>query len=107
MKHTCFLILILLSTSCGGSSDDGCPSATCADYQTQGAAQAAFDGDPECNDGLDDDHDGIACEHLPASSGGGGTGCPTTANCGCSGKTKSQCASTCCAWVIGQGCKCK
>ncbi|WP_298547160.1 hypothetical protein [uncultured Aquimarina sp.] len=35
------------------------------------------------------------------------TTCATTANCGCSGKTKSACESdACCQWIVGTGCKC-
>jgi hypothetical protein len=42
------------------------------------------------------------------SGGGGSSGCPTTAACGCSGKTKSECeASPCCKWTVGQGCGCR
>lgn len=37
----------------------------CAEYATQADAQAAFDADPDGKRDLDDDNDGIACEHLP------------------------------------------
>jgi hypothetical protein len=37
----------------------------CAGYATQAEAQAAFDADPGAMRDLDDDADGIACEHLP------------------------------------------
>ena len=42
-------------------------------------------------------------------SSGGGTGCPTTSQCGCSGKNKSDCdaAYNCCKWVVGTGCVCR
>ncbi len=33
--------------------------------------------------------------------------CPTTANCGCSNKVKSDCEiDSCCQWIVGEGCKC-
>ena len=101
------IILLLISSLWACSSDDGslCPDASCADYTTQQQAQSAFDDDPECLGELDNDNDGIACEHLPVS--GVPSGCPTTANCGCSNKNKDQCASACCKWVTGTGCRCK
>lgn len=43
-------------------------SQRCEDYATQEDAQAAFDSNPERYRELDDDGDGIACEHLPAES---------------------------------------
>lgn len=46
-------------------------SNLCEDYATQQEAQAAFDRAPERLWELDDDGDGIACEHLPSTSGGG------------------------------------
>lgn len=33
--------------------------------------------------------------------------CPTTSQCGCSGKNQPVCASDCCKWVTGTGCVCK
>lgn len=44
-------------------------SHRCEDYATQQDAQAAFDRDPGRLWELDDDGDGIACEHLPAAAG--------------------------------------
>lgn len=33
--------------------------------------------------------------------------CPTTANCGCSNKSKAVCPTDpCCQWIVGTGCKC-
>lgn len=106
MKALVLIVLMVgaLLLRCGGNSTTPCPVVSCADYATQQAAQAAYDADPRCLDGLDNDNDGIACEHLPSS---GSSNCPTTANCGCSGKNKANCASACCKWVTGQGCKCK
>jgi hypothetical protein len=49
----------------------------CSDFSTQQEAQQYFDshgGSPSNNvDGLDADHDGVACESLPSGSGGGGS----------------------------------
>jgi hypothetical protein len=96
---------LLLSGSCEKQKQALCPDATCANYVTQQEAQDAYDADKECTGELDTDNDGIACEHLSGS--GGGTGCPATANCGCSNKNQSDCVSACCKWVVGTGCKCK
>ncbi|WP_254161230.1 hypothetical protein [Chryseosolibacter histidini] len=105
-----FFCLFLIATAfqeCGKDSDAGaCPDAKCANYSTQAAAQAAYNADPECMDALDNDNDKIACEELSAG-GSGGTNCPTTSNCGCSGKNKDQCGGACCKWVVGTGCRCK
>jgi hypothetical protein len=98
-------VLLLIVLACSSSSYNGCPDTSCDDYITQPEAQAAFDADRECLGELDNDNDGIACEHLPAV--GGGTGCPTIGNCGCSNKNKDQCASACCQWIVGTGCKCR
>lgn len=109
-----FTILLILSLhfliACG-STESGCPDATCDQYTTQTEAQAAFDRDRDCLGKLDSDKDGIACEHLPAGggsmgSGGGSSGCPTTASCGCSGKNKNACGGPCCKWTVGSGCGC-
>lgn len=104
------VILLLLLTSCG-TSESGCPDATCGQYATQAEAQAAFDRDRDCLGELDHDNDGIACEQLPAGggsvgSGGGSSGCPTTSACGCSGKKMSACGGPCCKWTVGSGCGC-
>jgi hypothetical protein len=104
------LVVLIVSVSfssmqCGSDDSAHCPTATCDEYLSQSAAQAAFDADKTCMKDLDDDHDGIACEHL--SGGGGGTTCPTTGNCGCSGKNKAECGGDCCKWIVGTGCKCK
>lgn len=32
--------------------------------------------------------------------------CSDTANCGCSGKNKSECGGPCCHWIVGSGCRC-
>jgi Excalibur calcium-binding domain len=105
IRLTLFGISIIFSLQgCNSNSEPGCPKADCANYKTQQQAQTAFDADPKCKSELDSDKDGIACEHLPSS--GGGLGCPTTGNCGCSNKTQNQCASACCKWVVGTGCRC-
>ena len=98
------LLLVVVLSGCGSADESGCPDKTCSYYSTQAEAQAAFDADPDCLGELDNDNDGVACEHL--TGGSGGTGCPTTSNCGCSGKTKSQCGGPCCQWIVGSGCRC-
>jgi hypothetical protein len=103
MKKT--LIVLLLITGCG-AKEGVCPDAVCADYLSQGEAQAAYDSDPDCYGELDHDSDLIACEDNFAG-GGGTTNCPTTSNCGCSNKNKDVCESSCCKWVVGDGCKCR
>ena len=105
-------VTIILCVSCSDTfnddrevlNDTGCVDTNCADYISQSAAQAAFNADPECRDDLDADNDGIACEE----SGNSVTTCPTTSNCGCSNKPKSQCENDpCCRWIVGEGCRCK
>ncbi len=116
---------LLLFTSCSDSDNkendiseiqttnspsivDDCQKTNCANYNSMMEAQAAFDADPECRKNLDHDGDGKACEEpgnnvtpKPTST------CPTTANCGCSGKNKTPCQSNpCCKWVTGSGCQC-
>lgn len=82
-----------------------CIDTNCEDYRSQQEAQRAFEADPECRNDLDHDSDGIACEHL--SNENTTNNCPTTANCGCSGKRKAQCQQDpCCKWIVGEGCKC-
>lgn len=97
--------IILFLSSCGKDTTSiPCSDTNCADYTSQAAAQADFDADPECRNDLDADNDGIACEEL----GNSVTICPTTSNCGCSGKNKAPCqADLCCKWVVGEGCECK
>lgn len=109
MRKTILLfstIILFAAMGCGG--DDPAPvtciETNCADYISQAAAQAAFDADPECHNDLDWDNDGIPCEE----PGNSVTTCPTTAACGCSNHTKSQCeADPCCRWTVGSGCGCR
>lgn len=64
--------------ACGGDGDSGGGHVDrdCSDFPNQPAAQAYFDqngGSPTNNfDGLDADHDGIACENLPQNKPEGG-----------------------------------
>ena len=95
-----FALSILLT---GCAAEEGCPDTNCSDYATQAEAQAAYNANPNCHGDLDHDSDGIACERN--SNGSGGTGCPNTANCGCSGKNKSDCGGSCCQWITGNGCR--
>lgn len=66
------IIFVLFFLGCGTDGDGESSSRTdkdCSDFNTQQEAQAYFNangGSPSNNiDGLDDDHDGIACESLP------------------------------------------
>ncbi|WP_299311426.1 excalibur calcium-binding domain-containing protein [uncultured Aquimarina sp.] len=115
MKYINNIILILfvflllpLTNSCSESETEfdtssDCRDTNCANYTSMVAAQAAFDADPECRNDLDRDNDGIACEE----PGNSVRTCASTSNCGCSGKTKSQCQNDpCCKWIVGTGCKC-
>ncbi|GAA5037826.1 hypothetical protein GCM10011506_35970 [Marivirga lumbricoides] len=95
-------IFILLS--CQVEDKEQCPTSKCSDYTTQQDAQAAFNANRLCYSDLDSDNDGTACEHLPSRDNN--NGCPTTANCGCSGKNKNECGGPCCQWIVGTGCKC-
>jgi hypothetical protein len=105
LLFTLIITIITLNLSgCDPAESEGCPDTNCADYVSQEAAQAAFDADPDCRGDLDADNDGKACEQFSYSSGN--TGCPTTAACGCSNKTQSQCGGTCCKWTVGSGCGC-
>lgn len=114
--------ILFLSSSCldselkGSSSKSDCEDTNCIDYSSQSAAQQDYEWNPECRGDLDADNDGIACEEnnwtdyynsLNTNSGGGTNGCPSTSNCGCSGKNKAPCeADPCCKWVVGDGCEC-
>ncbi len=86
-------------------NENACPETNCSDYISQQQAQAAFDSDPECFSDLDADNDHMACEDFKGYAPGN-LGCPTTANCGYSGKRKSDCGGTCCRWEVGSGCQC-
>ena len=101
IRYILFSVVLMFGCS---TSEHGCPQKTCNDYATQQEAQTAYDADKTCLKNLDNNSDGVACENL---SSGSGSGCNGTANCGCSNKTKNQCASTCCKWIVGTGCVCK
>lgn len=100
------LILMLTFVTCGSDDRTSCPDKMCSDYTSQADAQRAFDADPDCLGELDHDNDGLACEHILTGGGGGTSGCPTTANCGCSNKTMAECSGPCCRWIVGTGCRC-
>ncbi len=117
------LFAVIISCSSGETDDtspnndiennsltsDDCQKTNCSNYNSQAEAQIAFDLDPECRKNLDHDGDGVACEEpdnnvTPRPT----TSCPTTANCGCSGKNKTPCQNDpCCKWVVGEGCECR
>lgn len=107
MIKTRLYLFVFVGVMCisGCTADEStCPDTNCADYASQAEAQAAYDANPECHGDLDADNDGTACEK--GTSGSGNSGCPTTANCGCSGRNKSECEGPCCKWVTGSGCEC-
>lgn len=64
-----FLGMVLILSGCGGGDGDHRTEKDCSDFATQEDAQEYFlsnGGSPSNNvDGLDDDHDGVACESLP------------------------------------------
>lgn len=103
------VILLSISSACRTpdppKSNTTCIDTNCEDYSSQQEAQRAFEADPECRNDLDHDNDGIACEHLNNVDI---NNCPTTANCGCSRKRKTECqGDPCCQWIVGEGCRCK
>lgn len=57
-----YLCVLLLLFGCGGGDDSGGSELTCADFQFQQDAQAAYNNGARQ---LDGDNDGIACENLP------------------------------------------
>jgi hypothetical protein len=84
-----FCFAVISGATAAGESDHGYVKrdADCADFPSQAAAQHYFiaHGGPSSDpDGLDADHDGIACESNPApydhSTGGGGGGGGSTPN---------------------------
>jgi hypothetical protein len=106
MKLPFSLLIALTIISCSKKTNDSCwVDYNCPDFATQADAQTHFNTNPECYKDLDSDGDLTACEdhnYTPAT-----TGCPTTSNCGCSGKNKAPCESDpCCQWIVGTGCKC-
>lgn len=112
----CFLIVSCSDPLSGSLSSSECRDTNCADYNSRAEAQADFDWNPDCRADLDADKDGLACEennwtdyyNSLNNNGGNTSGCPTTSNCGCSGKNKSECENDiCCRWIVGTGCKCR
>ena len=86
MRHWLLVPLTLLALAAfAGAGATATPIATsadknCSDFSTQQEAQQYFDshgGSPSNNvDGLDADHDGVACESLPSGGGGNTTPAP-------------------------------
>ena len=106
MKKLFTYCVLLTLFSCSNEDQNVCVDTNCVDYQSQTEAQMALDLDPDCHNDLDADNDGIACEDL-LGNGNSFRDCPNTSNCGCSGINKPECNTSCCAWVVGQGCKCR
>ena len=107
---------------------DGCEPTHCNEYSDQAVAQNAYNQDPVCLSRLDRDKDGEACEEpgnmvrkpidmgassptspaVPGSGGSSTSWCRDRGSrCGCSGRRKSECSTTCCKWTVGSGCGCR
>lgn len=117
---SCLVLQLFVVVSCkkhtAQSVVGDCIDKNCADYTSRYDAQADYDANPACRNDLDHDGDGIACEepgngvsgtYSTPSNNNTSSGCPTTSNCGCSGKSKANCASSCCQWIVGTGCVCQ
>jgi hypothetical protein len=71
MKKSLLILITFFLFGCGGGEGEEAtaPLKSCSDFAIQEQAQAYFDangGSASNNfDGLDSDHDGIACENLP------------------------------------------
>jgi|GEM_PF-1956471 len=63
-----FLVLLLSLSLIPLATSAQPASQQCRQYTTQETAQADFDANPVKFRELDDDNDGIACEHLPSAS---------------------------------------
>jgi hypothetical protein len=77
----CLGVLVAVAFAAGATPDRAHADVNCSDFSTQAQAQSFFlnNGGPSSDpDGLDADHDGIACESLPCpcSTGSGGGGGP-------------------------------
>ena len=77
----CLGVVVAAAFAVGIAPDKARADANCSDFSTQAQAQTFFlnHGGPSSDpNGLDADHDGVACEALPCpcstSSGGGGGG---------------------------------
>lgn len=59
---TVLLLTVLLLASY--SEKNTCVKKNCSDFSSRAAAQSAYSSDPNCYNNLDEDDDGVACEHL-------------------------------------------
>lgn len=66
-KYNALISLVVLLLALYGCNKK-CESSNCSEYSTQTSAQTSFDADRECHSDLDSDNDGLACEHLTAST---------------------------------------
>jgi hypothetical protein len=85
-----------------GCGEPTCHKSSCQEYYSISDAQGDFEANSKACTSLDNDGDGLACNEPNNQV----TLCPSTAACGCSGKRKADCNSSCCSWVVGQGCGC-
>jgi LPXTG-motif cell wall-anchored protein len=78
MRITATLLSVFLLMFMVAPAAFAAPGKNCSDFKTQEEAQQYFEshGGSKSNnvDGLDRDHDGIACENLPKGSSGVGGG---------------------------------
>lgn len=68
IRRRAVLVVLLLVSLLPVATSAQPASQHCEQYTTQEEAQAEFDADPVTFRDLDDDNDGIACEHLPSTS---------------------------------------
>ena len=77
---TTAIVVCISPSASSGAARTVVADKNCSDFSTQQQAQQYFEshgGSPSNNvDGLDRDHDGVACEDLPAGGGGGGSPTP-------------------------------
>ena len=97
-----FLVL-LISVQTGCEYEEVCPKDDCSDYTCENAAQDDLKDLPEACASLDEDDNGEACDE----PGNEVIPCPDSAACGCSNLNKSECNTSCCSWVVGDGCGCR
>ena len=99
--HSWFVVIAFVFSSLIGC--EICPKADCTEYTCEAEAQKDFEDSPEGCAALDDDGNGEACDE----PGNRVVKCPDSASCGCSNLNKDDCNTSCCSWVVGDGCGCR